>query len=99
MALNYFSRGFSLLVSPKRGLMMINCVSQKTFITKVNDFQGKTKEGIGLGASPTDVERAYGKPSRRENNGPNTLYLEYDQLGLHFTLFDERVVQITASVN
>jgi outer membrane lipoprotein-sorting protein len=94
MILQYFSRGYSLTVSPQRGLAMITCVTQKTFFVKVRDFRGKTRDGIGMGATAKDIEKAYGKPDQRENNGPATLYLSYRRLGLSFTLFDDKVVQI-----
>jgi outer membrane lipoprotein-sorting protein len=94
MMLQYFSRGYSLMVSPQRGLAVITCVSQKTFLVKVRDFRGKTPDGIGMGASAKDIEKAYGKPDRRENNGPTTVYLSYHRLGLNFVLFDDKVVQM-----
>jgi outer membrane lipoprotein-sorting protein len=94
MILQYFSRGYILMVSPQRGLATITCASQKAFLPKIRDFRGKTTDGIGIGAAAKDIEKACGKPDRAENNGPSTLYLSYHQLGLDFTLFDDKVVQI-----
>ncbi len=93
MSLLYFSRGFQVDVSPRRGLMIIHCVTQKTFLTQVRDFQGKTKEGIVMGASEKAIMQAYGKPAERETNGPETVYLRYPKLGLDFTLFSDKLVQ------
>jgi outer membrane lipoprotein-sorting protein len=90
--LSYFSRGYSVTVSPVRGLVMIDCVSQKTFLTRVRDFSGKTKEGITIGSSLKAVEEAYGKPDSVNNNGPSTKYLDYRKLSLNFVLFDDKVV-------
>jgi outer membrane lipoprotein-sorting protein len=92
--LQYLSRGYILTVTPQRGLVIISCASQKAFLPKVRDFRGKTRDGIGIGTAAKDIEKAYGKPDRRENNGPATLYLSYHRLGIDFTLFDDKVVQI-----
>jgi outer membrane lipoprotein-sorting protein len=90
----YFSRGFQVDVTPKRGLVGIHCVTQKTFLTKVNDFRGKTKEGIAMGASEKMIEQAYGKPDSRTTNGPATTYLRYNNPDLQLTLFDDKLVGI-----
>jgi len=95
--LTYFSRGFQVDVTPKRGLVIIHCVTQKFFFTKVNDFRGKTKEGIAMGASEKMIEQAYGKPDSREINGPATAYptnLHYRKLNVIFTLFEDKLVGI-----
>ncbi len=93
--LSYLSRGYSLTVSPARGLLMITCVSQATFATKVRDFAGTTKQGIKIGSSLQDLEKAYGKPDAVEANGPATRYVRYQGLGLEFTLYDDKVVQFS----
>ncbi len=97
MALEYYSRGYGILVGPVRGVQMIHCFTQVTFAIKVRDFQGKTTEGIGMGSRRADVEKAYGKPDEARMNGPQTTYLEYRKRGLHFTLFNDKVVQLTLS--
>jgi outer membrane lipoprotein-sorting protein len=94
--LQYFSRGFSLTFAPKRGLFWIQCWTQKAIIARVRDFKGKTREGIGMGSSAKDIERAYGKPDERETNGPATVYLRYRKLGLDFTLFSDKLVEFVA---
>ncbi len=97
IALDYLSRGYSLHVSPQRGLMMIICYTQKTFFVKVNDFKGRTAEGVIMGSTRADVEKAYGKPDEAENNGPQTTYLRYPKKGLEFTLFGDKLVQFALS--
>src|SRR5262249_27873953 len=93
--LNYLSRGYSLVVSPKRGLFMITCVSQATFATNARDFAGTIREGVAMGASLKDLEKAYGKRDEVEENGPATRYVRYQALRLDFTLFNDKVVQFS----
>src|SRR5262249_30810110 len=93
--LAYLSRGYAFTVSPVRGVMMISCFTQQTFVIQVRDFRGKTAEGGGMGPGRADVERAYGRPDKVETNGPGTSSLEYHKKGLHFVLFDDKVVQLT----
>ncbi|MEN6450782.1 MAG: hypothetical protein ABFC96_09840, partial [Thermoguttaceae bacterium] len=63
-SLAYPSRGYTLSVSPvrERGLVAISFISQQECSFKVRDFAGKTKEGIGIGSSLKDIEKAFGKP-------------------------------------
>jgi outer membrane lipoprotein-sorting protein len=96
MSLDYLSRGYTILVHPVRGVMFINCISQKLFIVKVRDFAGETAEGIRLGSSLEDVKKAYGDPSATEDN-MGTLYIRYNKLGLEFVVALDRVMQITLS--
>ena len=96
LALDYLSRGYSILVSPKRGAMMITCYTQATFIVKVKDFAGKTTEGIGMGAKAADIITAYGAPDHKETD-EQTIRLSYPKLGLEFTLFGDKLVQFTLS--
>jgi len=93
--LSYLSRGYALTVSPARGVLMISCFTQQTFAIRVRDFRGKTAEGVAMGSTRADVEKASGKPDKVETNGPATTYLEYHKKGLHFVLFDGKVVQLT----
>jgi outer membrane lipoprotein-sorting protein len=93
LSLEYRSRGFGLLFSPTRGLLMINCYTQATFVVKVKDFAGKTKEGIAMGAASADIIKAYGEPDDKETNDETT-YLRYrKKLKMEFTLFSDKLVQ------
>jgi outer membrane lipoprotein-sorting protein len=88
----YFSRGFQVDVLPKRGLWFIHCVTQKTTIlAKVNDFQGKTKEGIAMGASEKMIVDAYGKPNSRETIEGMT-DLRYNKPDIRFRLREDKLV-------
>jgi outer membrane lipoprotein-sorting protein len=91
--LRYASRGFSLNVTPSRGLVMIFCYTQKTTFWKTNDFQGKTKEGIVMGDSEKKIVATYGKPNSREEREGGTIYLQYSEPSIHFTLFGDKLVQ------
>jgi outer membrane lipoprotein-sorting protein len=91
--LNYGSRGYFLGVSKNLGLVMISCVAQKTMITRVRDFSGKTDKGVALGASTEDIIKAYGKPDSKETNMGST-YLTYNKLQANFTLFSDKLVQM-----
>jgi len=88
----YFSRGFQVDVTPKRGLVAIHCVTQKTFFTKVNDFRGKMKEGIAMGASEKMIEQAYGKPDARRVIAESTIHLDYNKMGATFNLAEDKLV-------
>ena len=88
----YFSRGFQVDVTPRRGLVAIHCVTQKTFFTKVNDFRGKTKEGIAMGASEKMIEQAYGKPDERRVIAESTTFLTYNKPNIQFTLIEDKLV-------
>jgi outer membrane lipoprotein-sorting protein len=91
--LNYSSRGFFIGVSKNLGVVMISCVAQKTMVTRVRNFSGKTDRGIALGASKADVIRAYGEPERKETNMGST-YMSYAKLEADFTFFGDELVQI-----
>ncbi|MCX7425253.1 MAG: hypothetical protein NTW96_06465 [Planctomycetia bacterium] len=91
----YPSRGYEFIISPRRGVVAITCFSQQTHAFKVRDFAGKTKEGIGIGSSREDLEKAFGKPNSVENYGPeaaHAAHIIYSKLGLEFTLYSGKVV-------
>jgi outer membrane lipoprotein-sorting protein len=95
MILSYLqSRGYQLHVTPQRGLVMIICVTQKTFFVKVRDFSGKTKEGIGMGATEKEVEQAYGKPDSRRTWATDAVGLSYNRLGIDLTLHGDKLLQM-----
>jgi len=96
IALDYLSRGYSILVSPQRGVMMITCYTQATFVVTVKDFAGQTREGIRMGVTAADVIKAYGEPDSKEKEAATTR-LSYRKLGLDFTLFNDKLVQFSLS--
>jgi outer membrane lipoprotein-sorting protein len=95
MVLDYLSRGYSLLVSPQRGVQMITCYTQATFVVKVKDFAGKTKEGIGMGASAAEIKKAFGEPDTTEQEEQTTRLNYRKKLGMEFTLFNDKLVQFS----
>ncbi len=95
--LEYRSRGFTLRVSPVRGWHSVDCYGQEVREVIVRDFAGQTKEGIGLGASLSDLTAAFGNPeeAKKRKETPATIYALYPTLGLEFTLFQDRVVRFS----
>ena len=77
--LDYASRGFQLSVSskfrigqseyPGYGLLSIRVFNQVDQVPTFRDFQGRTREGIRLGATPDDVLKVYGEPDSKMQNG------------------------------
>ena len=92
--LGYMSRGFVLTVSHRSGLKNISCVSQELSMERVRDFAGKTKEGIGIGATLKDVETVFGKPDRDEGHDAVNKRLVYDKLGLEIQFVEDKVIVI-----
>jgi hypothetical protein len=88
LLLSYLSRGFTLTVDQKRGLVWITCSDVEiglAFSWKARSFKGKTAEGIGLGATEDAIIAAYGQPTERSTNGEMT-YLTYGRMDKSFTL-------------
>ncbi len=98
--------------SPKPGLNNIACLGQHGMAIKIREFQGKTDKGIGLGASRAEIVKIYGKPSYEnvsrmkdvlgeKATDPEKLTgqteLAYNELGLRFTLIDDKVYRIDLS--
>jgi len=54
-------------------------------------FAGRTKEGIGMGASRADIIKAYGEPTAAKPIPPNSEVLRYESLGVRFQLEDGKV--------
>jgi hypothetical protein len=54
-------------------------------------FAGRTKEGIGMGASRADVIKAYGEPTAAKQMQPDSEVLRYEPLGVRFQLQDDKV--------
>jgi len=54
-------------------------------------FAGRTKEGIGMGASRADIIKAYGEPTAAKQMQPDSEVLRYEPLGVRFQLQDDKV--------
>lgn len=91
----YPSQGLYLTVNARQGVITIMATSKKAFpVFNVNDFPGKLENGLAIGSSRDDVEKAYGKPERTDSNGANTVTLYYDKAYLWFMVQDGKVIQI-----
>ena len=99
MSFLYRSKGFSLMVSPKRGVQYFNFYTRKAAppFTSVKDFSGKTEEGISMGAKRSKILAVYGLPDSERKNGAQ-ITLEYDRLGLTFILLKDELVQFFMSM-
>ena len=63
--LNYVSsKGLSFTVDSELGLQEIGCWSEGMLPSRITTFAGRTKEGIGIGASEEEIVAAYGQPDR-----------------------------------
>jgi hypothetical protein len=86
--LAYDARGFRLAVGAPGGLHSIHCFNQTSMGPSVRDFQGKTREGIKLGARPNDVVKAYGEPDAKM--GTDNYW--YAKQGWQFSFRDGKLV-------
>jgi outer membrane lipoprotein-sorting protein len=86
--LGYDSRGFRLAVNNRSGLHAIHCFNQTLMGPSVRGFQGTTREGIKLGASPADVKKAYGEPEAK--TGPDDYW--YAKRGWQFAFRQGKLV-------
>jgi outer membrane lipoprotein-sorting protein len=91
--LGYDSRGFRLTINNRGGLHSIHCFNQTSMGPSVRGFQGKTREGIELGASPEDVKKAYGEPEAKMD--PDHYW--YAKRGWRFFFRDGKLVGYQAN--
>ncbi len=98
IGLNYLSRGFTLMVHPRSGVVQITCTAREAYgplaPRDMTDFAGATPEGIAMGAGEEQIVGAYGQPTSRRDYGARTV-LEYDKSGVSFVLLGGRLVQLT----
>lgn len=95
----YADKGLALSISPTRGLIRIMAVGDLAILpgSALIPFQGKTAEGIAMGATEEQLVAVYGKPHSREER-PGAVDLEYPSIGLSFTLFQGRLRSIHLSI-
>lgn len=96
LTLLYLSKGFTVTVHPQFGVIAFTCsaVAAMPPNGKAKDFQGRTEEGIGIGATEEDIVAAYGDPDTRDAEGGQT-DLHYPERGMRFLLLDDRLQQLT----
>ena len=97
-ALNYVeSKGISLSITPEQGVKTIDCWSENYPLGKARNYNGKTKEGVGMNAHRVEITAAYGQPDKTSSNGPLTI-LYYIKLNAQFSLVDDKLVNLKMSV-
>ena len=99
--LNYVSsKGLGFTVDSELGLQMIQCWSDN-WPTKlpfaVTTFTGRTKEGIGIGATQEEIVAAYGQPDRTgtDSNKGVIQNLSYDKLRIKFSIWQDKLISMT----
>ena len=91
----YPSKGLWVTVSPKQGVITIMVASKKAFpVFNVNDFPGKLENGLGIGSTREEVEKAYGRAERTESTGKDTVTLYYDKAYVWFMIQSGNVIEI-----
>jgi len=90
------SRGLSFTVDSELGLQEIGCWSEGMLPSRVTTFAGKTKEGIGIGASEEEIVAAYGQPDRTSTGSKGVIQnLHYDKLSAKFSLKEDKLMTMT----
>lgn len=102
-SLRYRSRGFSISIHPTQGFRSVSFQAHPKNAPIGRTFQGKTKEGIGMGAGQKEITKAYGSPNYEQSNKTQdgmTTYttLTYTDLGLNFILKDDNLVSMSVRI-
>ncbi len=94
--LNYVpSRGLVFVVDAELGMNEIGCWSEGMLPSRITTFAGKTKEGIGIGATQEEIVAAYGQPNRTSTGAKELVEtLHYDKLQARFTLMEGRLMSM-----
>ena len=99
--LNYVSsKGLGFTVDSELGLQMIQCWSDNwptELPFAVTTFTGRTKEGIGIGATQEEIVAAYGQPDRTgtDSNKGVIQNLGYDNLRIKFSIWQDKLISMT----
>ena len=98
---HYGSRGFKLIIQDADGLIAIHCLGGAT---GERVFQGEIEGGIKMGASPKDVRKRFGEPSRepRLDRGESASDLNYKLKNgstIRFEFEDSKLVLIVNRKN
>lgn len=89
------SRGLNFAVDGELGLQEIGCWSEGMLPSRVTTFAGKTKEGIGIGASEQEIVAAYGQPDRTSTDSRGVIQnLHYDKLNAKFSLKEDKLMSM-----
>lgn len=95
--LNYVpSRGLSFVIDSELGLQEIGCWSEGMLPSRITTFAGKTKEGIGIGATQEEIVAAYGQPDKTSTDSRGIIQnLHYDKLRAKFSLKEGKLMSMT----
>ena len=96
LGLRYLAnKGITMMIHPELGVVSIDCFSSKYPYPglSIKTFQGRTKEGIGMGSGKQSVWTVYGRPDRTTREGLFTV-LEYAKLKMRLKLLRGEVVNI-----
>ncbi len=95
IALFYQSKGLSLILDLRQGLREVSCWSKQHPMSPPDlvTYDGKTEEGIGLGATRDQVVAAYGEPDGTDSR-LNVETLNYNKLKTQFSFFQNTLVGI-----
>ena len=89
------SRGLSFTVHAELGLQEISCWSEGMLPSGVTTFAGRTKEGIGIGATQEEIVAVYGQPDKTGTDSKGiTQNLHYDKLRAKFSLREGRLISM-----
>ena len=91
--LAYFSSGFTVYISPQRGVISYLCYTQAALAVQVREFTGKTSDGVGIGSSLEELTDAFGIPDVVNEQETLNTTVWYHTQGLEFTLADNKVVR------
>jgi len=99
--LNYVSsKGLGFTVDSELGLKMIqrwsdNWPTELPFA--VTTFTGRTKEGIGIGATQEEIVAVYGQPDRTgtDSNKGVIQNLDYYNLRIKFSIWQDKLISMT----
>jgi len=86
-SLEYKQLGLAIMPNPEGRVQVVMCGD----VTGINGpfakaFKGRTKEGIGMYSTREEVTRVYGEPTRSEKMRGGLESLQYESLGMTFTL-------------
>ncbi len=101
MKLNYVSsKGLGFTVDSELGLQKIQCWSTNwptELPFAVATFTGRTKEGIGIGATREQIVSVYGQPDRTgtDSNKGVIESLHYDKMRIKFSLWQDKLISMT----
>jgi len=94
--LNYVSsKGLSFTVDSGLSLQEISCWSEGMLPFGVKTFAGRTKEGIGIGATQEQIVAAYGRSDRTSTGSKGVIQnLHYDKLQVRFSLQEGKLISM-----